>query len=131
MKPNLAFGPIDSLVQYLLYLSIVVIGIVLPLAIQRWLKKRNARELLQSTLSSLVQEPNANARRMKESRSSLEDLAKSLEAEASSTVASGRIVGRPGRRVRLSVPCIPSHPDSVCPRSAPLGTRLASSRPFP
>ena len=31
MRPNLALGPIDSVTQYLLYLSIVVLG-VLPIA---------------------------------------------------------------------------------------------------
>ena len=34
MRPNLALGPNDSVTQYLLYLSSVVLGVLLPLLVQ-------------------------------------------------------------------------------------------------
>jgi len=40
MRPNLALGPIDGVVQYLVYLSIVVLGVLLPLLIQKWRQRR-------------------------------------------------------------------------------------------
>ena len=40
MRPNLALGPIDSVAQYLLYVSIVVLGVLLPILVQKWRQRR-------------------------------------------------------------------------------------------
>ena len=70
MRPNLAFGPIDSVTQYLLYLSVVVFGILLPLAIQKWIKARHEKQLLASTRIAVSDEIRANLKKVRESRDS-------------------------------------------------------------
>jgi hypothetical protein len=72
MRPNLAFGPIDSIAQYLLYLSVVVLGVALPLLIQRWRKKRDDAGLLARTAAALKQELAENKARMLESKATIE-----------------------------------------------------------
>jgi hypothetical protein len=64
MRPNLALGPIDSVTQYLLYLSIVVLGVLLPLALNKWRTRREKRTLLERTLKALNAEIVANRRRV-------------------------------------------------------------------
>ncbi len=53
MRPNLAFGPIDSVEQYLVYLSIVVLGVLLPLLVRKWRQRREHARLLAQTLTAL------------------------------------------------------------------------------
>lgn len=72
MRPNLAFGPIDSLAQYLLYVSVVVLGVALPLLIQRWRKKRDDAGLILRTARALKEELGANKARMLESKGTIE-----------------------------------------------------------
>lgn len=81
MRPNFTFGPIDSVAQYLLYLSIVVLGILLPLAVQRWVKRRQDRQLLEGTRTALAAEVAANRARAAKSRESFVALAAHLEGE--------------------------------------------------
>lgn len=72
MRPNLAFGPIDSIAQYLLYLSVVVLGVALPLLIQRWRKKRDDAGLVVRTSAALKQELAENKARMLASKATIE-----------------------------------------------------------
>lgn len=81
MRPNFTFGPIDSAAQYLLYLSIVVFGILLPLAIQRWAKRRQERQLRESTCADLAAEVAANRTKVDKSRSSFAALVALLDGE--------------------------------------------------
>jgi hypothetical protein len=71
MRPNLALGPIDSMTQYLLYLSIVVLGVLLPLLVQRWRTRREKAGLLSRTLVALQAEAVANRRRVMASHETL------------------------------------------------------------
>lgn len=64
MRPNLAFGPIDGVGQYLLYLSVVVLGVLLPLLAARWKKRRDDRALAARTLAALKAEIGDNRRRV-------------------------------------------------------------------
>ncbi len=80
MKPNLAFGPIDSVAQYLLYLSVVVLGVLLPLLVQRWRTRREQAALLARTLRALDAEIAANRRRVKTSLQTLQTLGETLAA---------------------------------------------------
>ena len=79
MRPNLAFGPIDSVTQYLLYLSVVALGVLMPLLLQRWRTRREQKLLLARTLTALASEADGNRRRMLKSRESLQTLARELE----------------------------------------------------
>jgi hypothetical protein len=81
MRPNFTFGPIDSITQYLLYLSIVVLGILLPLLVQRWRTRREKARLLARTLAALRDEIGANRRRMVSSRESFVALRDELAAQ--------------------------------------------------
>lgn len=81
MRPNFTFGPIDSAAQYLLYLSIVVFGILLPLAIQRWVKRRQERLLREATCADLAAEVAANRAKVDKSRSSFVALVEHLDGE--------------------------------------------------
>lgn len=74
MKPNLAFGPIDTLTQYLLYLSIVVLGVLLPLLVQRWRNRREKAALRQRSERALAAEHAGNRRRLLQSLQSLQQL---------------------------------------------------------
>lgn len=71
IRPNLALGPIDGVSQYLLYLSIVVLGVLLPLLLNKWRTRREKAALLQRTLAALTAEAAANRKRV---ASSLETL---------------------------------------------------------
>lgn len=95
MRPNLAFGPIDSLTQYLLYLSVVVFGILLPLAIQRWAKRRQERLLLAATRASLADEVAANRARVQKSHDSFVALAAHLGDEIAQYRALWEAAARP------------------------------------
>jgi hypothetical protein len=64
MRPNLALGPIDSMSQYLLYLSIVVLGVLLPLLLNKWRSRREAKALLVRTVLAIDTEIAANRRRV-------------------------------------------------------------------
>lgn len=82
MRPNLAFGPIDSLQQYLLYLSVVVLGVLLPLLAARWKKHRDDRALAARTVGSLQRELEHNRERVDLALQSLPPLVQLFEAEA-------------------------------------------------
>jgi hypothetical protein len=69
------------LTQYLLYLSIVALGILVPLVVQRVLKTRSERSLVGRTLRSLNSETTANRDRLAASLGSLEELSTALGAE--------------------------------------------------
>jgi hypothetical protein len=79
MRPNLALGPIDSVTQYLLYLSIVVLGVLLPLLVQKWRTRREKAALLARTLAALSAETAANRRRVVSSRETLVHLRDQLD----------------------------------------------------
>jgi hypothetical protein len=74
VRPNLALGPIDSVSQYLLYLSIVVLGVLLPLLVQRWRTRREKAQLRERSERALAAEHSANRRRLLESLHSLQGL---------------------------------------------------------
>jgi hypothetical protein len=71
MRPNLALGPIDSVTQYLLYLSIVVLGVLLPLLLNKWRTRREQRALLERTLKAMNAEIAANRKRVLSSHETL------------------------------------------------------------
>jgi hypothetical protein len=72
MRPSLAFGPIDSIAQYLLYVSVVVLGVALPLLIQKWRKKREDAGLVVRTAVALKEELAGNKARLLESKATIE-----------------------------------------------------------
>jgi hypothetical protein len=78
VKPNLAFGPIDSVAQYLLYLSVVVLGVLLPLLVQRWRTRREQAALLARTVRALNAEVAGNRRRVAASQQTLQSLHEKL-----------------------------------------------------
>lgn len=78
MRPNLALGPIDSVTQYLLYLSIVVLGVLLPLLLNKWRTRREKQQLLERTLKALNAEIVANRKRVLSSRETLVPLLERL-----------------------------------------------------
>lgn len=81
MRPNLAFGPIDSIAQYLLYLSIVVLGVLLPILVHKWRQRRQESQLARRTLAALREELAANRDRLAASRDSFVGLAASLQRQ--------------------------------------------------
>jgi hypothetical protein len=81
MRPNLALGPIDSVAQYLLYVSIVVLGVLLPILVQRWRQRRQDAALVRRTLDALAEESRSNRRRLAKSRESFAELARLFEAQ--------------------------------------------------
>ena len=81
MRPNLALGPIDSLSQYLIYVSIVVLGVLLPLLVQRWRQARQNANLADRTLRALTDELTSNRDRLVVSRASFDELADALRQE--------------------------------------------------
>ncbi len=81
MRPNLALGPIDSLSQYLIYVSIVVLGVLLPLLVQRWRLARQNAKLAERTLRALIDELTSNRERLAVSRASFDELADALKRE--------------------------------------------------
>jgi methylphosphotriester-DNA--protein-cysteine methyltransferase len=79
MKPSLAFGPIDSITQYLLYLSVVVLGVLLPMLAAKWRTRRENKRLLQRTVLALNEELSGNRRRMQTSLGSFAALTELLQ----------------------------------------------------
>jgi hypothetical protein len=79
MRPNFALGPIDSVTQYLLYLSIVVLGVLLPLLLNKWRTRREQRALLERTLKAMNAEIAANRKRVLSSHETLVRLREQLE----------------------------------------------------
>ncbi len=121
MKPNLAFGPIDSVTQYLLYLSIVVLGVLLPLLVQRWRTRREQAALLARTVQALDAEIAANRRRVTASRQTLEDLRDTLAEYRDHRLALRRHLLEPGDPAAL--PAAPA--DTRWDVRVPLVTRTA------
>lgn len=78
MRPNLALGPIDSVTQYLLYLSIVVLGVLLPLLLNKWRTRREQQQLRERTLKAMTAEIVANRKRVVSSRETLVPLRERL-----------------------------------------------------
>jgi len=81
MRPNLALGPIDSVAQYLLYVSIVVLGVLLPILVQKWRQRRMDAALVRRTLDALAEEIRGNRRRLAKSRASFAELGRLLEEQ--------------------------------------------------
>lgn len=81
MRPNFALGPIDSIAQYLLYVSIVVLGVVLPLLVQKWRQRRERSRLLAHTIRALRNELSANRERLLVSRGTFEVLGNALNGD--------------------------------------------------
>jgi len=75
MRPNFALGPIDSVSQYLIYVSIVVLGVLLPVLLQKWRQRRQDALLVQRTLAALRDEITGNRRKLATSRDSFVGLA--------------------------------------------------------
>jgi hypothetical protein len=120
MRPNLALGPIDSVTQYLLYLSIVVLGVLLPLLVQKWRTRREKAALLARTLLALQAEVAANRRRVVGSRETLVHLRDQLDLLRGHRLA---------LRLRLDNPTQPEPPqppeDSDWGVNVPMVTRTA------
>jgi hypothetical protein len=95
MKPNLAFGPIDSITQYLLYLSVVVLGVLLPMLAAKWRTRRENARLLQRTVLALNEELSGNRRRMQTSLASLAALIEVIKQERGHYLAQ-RVVQQAG-----------------------------------
>ncbi|MGL4232145.1 MAG: hypothetical protein ACRCWJ_12340, partial [Casimicrobium sp.] len=81
MRPNFTFGPLDSVTQYLLYLSIVVIGVLLPLLLQKWREHRDNAERVKQTLIAIAGEIQINRERAQVSLSSLSTFTEMLAGE--------------------------------------------------
>jgi hypothetical protein len=81
MSPKLAFGPIDSAAQYLLYLSVVVLGVLLPVLVQKWRTRREKAQLLVRTLAALTAEVQANRKRAEASQTSFGQVAVLLQGQ--------------------------------------------------
>jgi hypothetical protein len=81
MRPNFTFGPLDSVTQYLLYLSIVVIGVLLPLLLQKWREHRDNAARVEQTLAAIAGEIEGNRERARQSLSSLSTFSALLEEE--------------------------------------------------
>jgi hypothetical protein len=113
MRPNLALGPIDSVAQYLLYLSIVVLGVLLPLLVQKWRTRREEARLVQRTLAAIDEELRANRRRTIVSRDSFRLVLDQLQRLQAHLLE---------HRARLLDPTLPA---SAAPADAELGINLA------
>lgn len=113
MRPNLAFGPIDSIAQYLLYLSVVVLGVLLPLLLNKWRTRREEKRLLARTLAALADEIGANRRRVLKSHESFEAVLAAIEQ------AHARYLERRDAAVAGRADAAPE------PRQAGLGINLA------
>jgi hypothetical protein len=81
MRPNLALGPIDSVAQYLLYVSIVVLGVLLPILVQKWRQHRQDAALVRRTLDALAEENRSNRGKLAKSRESFAVLARLFEEQ--------------------------------------------------
>lgn len=120
MRPNLTFGPIDSVMQYLLYLSVVVFGILLPLVIQKGLKARHDKQLLESTRTALSDEIKTNLVKVLKSRDSFVTLAAHVESE----IAQYRAIweDQANEATRSCKPVTPLATDSSVTYAAPVQT---------
>lgn len=119
MKPNLAFGPIDSVTQYLLYLSVVVLGVLLPFLLQKWRTHRENKQLLQRTLVDLAEELRANRRRVSNSRETYERALTNVQALLDHYTARAESLLR-GEPASAALP-----PDGDVSLSLPLTARVA------
>jgi hypothetical protein len=81
MRPNLALGPIDSVAQYLLYVSIVVLGVLLPILVQKWRQRRQDAALVRRTLAALAEESRNNRSKLAKSRESYGELARLFDEQ--------------------------------------------------
>jgi hypothetical protein len=81
VRPNRAFGPIDSLTQYLLYLSVVILGIAVPILIQTWRQKRTDSKLATATLDAIRSELEFNREHLLVSHKHFTELRRSLDVE--------------------------------------------------
>jgi len=81
LRPNLAFGPIDSITQYLLYLSVVAIGILVPLAIQKFLQRRKERSMVDFATTNLATELRDNLEMLSKAHLTFERLQQRLSDE--------------------------------------------------
>jgi hypothetical protein len=81
MRPNFTFGPLDSVGQYLLYLSIVVVGVLLPLLLQKWREHRDNAERVDKTLSLIAAEIEVNLDRGQKSLITLNAFSELLRTE--------------------------------------------------
>jgi hypothetical protein len=96
--------------QYLLYLSVVVFGILLPLAIQKWIKARHDKQLLATTRTALSDEVKVNLKRVQKSRDSFMALAALLDAEINQYKAIWE--GQATEATRSGKPATPATTDS-------------------
>lgn len=97
MRSSLALGPIDSVAQHLLHLSIGVLGVLLPLLAQKWRPRRERARLLERTLKSFADEAAAKRRCLEASRKSFVALAGLLESERDHYLAlRERLLNTPG-----------------------------------
>lgn len=120
MRPNLAFGPIDSIAQYLLYLSVVVLGVLLPMLANKWRTRREQAALLARTLVALKAEVAANRRRVVSSRETLVKLRDQLDVLREYRLALRRRLDDPS----LPLPTEPPE-DSDWGVNVPMVTRTA------
>jgi hypothetical protein len=81
LRPNFALGPIDSLAQYLLYVSIVVLGVLLPILVQKWRQRRQDAALVARTLAALAEESRGNRGKLARSRDSFAELAQLFDEQ--------------------------------------------------
>ena len=95
MRPNLALGPIDSVAQYLLYVSIVVLGVLLPILVQKWRQRRMDAALVRRTLDALAEEIRGNRGRLAKSRASFAELGRLLEEQYGHYEALWQRLGNP------------------------------------
>ena len=95
MRPNLALGPIDSVAQYLLYVSIVVLGVLLPILVQKWRQRRQDAALVRSTLAALAEEAGNNRNKLAKSRDSFAELARLFEEQYGYYEALWHRLGKP------------------------------------
>ena len=95
MRPNLALGPIDSVAQYLLYVSIVVLGVLLPILVQKWRQRRQDAALVRRTLDALAEESRSNRGKLARSRASFAELARVFDAQYAYFEAHWQRLGKP------------------------------------
>jgi hypothetical protein len=95
MRPNLALGPIDSAAQYLLYVSIVVLGVLLPILVQKWRQRRQDAALARRTLDALAEENRSNRSKLAKSRESFAELARLFEEQYDYYEALWHRLGKP------------------------------------
>jgi hypothetical protein len=120
MRPNFALGPLDSVTQYLLYLSIVVLGVLLPLALNKWRTRREKRALLERTLAAFNAEVVANRRRVISSHETLVRLRDQLDAYRQHRLALAKRLRDPAQPVPTEPPA-----DTDWGVNVPLVTRTA------